>query len=126
MNNRYSVATMGVVAMLAGLVIMGSALARGGRLPVFGDSQLAIMEAGGAVVGAGSASQAVYQSSEHYRLAGSELGDVLATMRSGSFSLNQGLAVEAEGAPSMVSESYRVGGIIRYWHSLPLVLKRYI
>jgi len=49
----------------------------------------------------------------------------LATMRSGSFSLNQGLAVEAEGAPSMVSESYRVGGIVMYWHSLPLVLKRY-
>jgi hypothetical protein len=72
-----------------------------------------------------SVPQALEQGSEQYLLLASELGYVVGAMQSGSYSLNRDVAVQAEGAPPMVSENYRLEGIVRYWLGVPLVLRNF-
>jgi hypothetical protein len=63
----------------------------------------------------------VSQASEHYWLTASEVGYAMQSMRSDSYGLSEGLAEQAEAGPPMVSESYRMEGVVRYWHAVPLV-----
>jgi len=70
-------------------------------------------------------SEVLNQGSEQYLLAASELGYLAAGMESESYRLNQEVTVQAEGAVAMVSEHYRLEGIVRYWHAVPLVVRNY-
>lgn len=72
-----------------------------------------------------STSEELDQGSEHYLLVALEVGYIVGAMQSESYSLNQGVAVRAEGAPPLSSENYRVEGIVRYWRAIPAVLKGY-
>ncbi len=78
-----------------------------------------------AITGGGAPLLAGAPASEHYSLASSEVGSVPIEAGTASYALNEGVALQAEVAAPMLSESYRVGGITLYKVYLPLVLKEW-
>jgi hypothetical protein len=109
------------LAILAGLIAGQSAPSSLADFPTSEHYRLAASEV--EIPSMLSASQVLNQGSEHYRLAAAGTGDVPVAIQSESYMVNEGVVLQAEVAPPAESENYQSGGEIPQKVYLPLVLR---
>jgi hypothetical protein len=119
---RWRIVVIFVLVLLVGLIIRTSPSETLAGYPVSEHYQLTVVEVRGALEEKIPGYQMSVEGSEQYHLVSSGIGDVPQVMGSDSYTINEGVVLQAEIALPMESEHYRSGGEVLRIVYLPMVL----